>query len=125
MHESSDIIIKHEMLVAKIQFHSNSRASGTEQGSVPTRSRTQKQALLAWCPPRLISNGKCMPLEEQLDLYFPGKGGGGGFSWEFLVGGVLPGSLNPNPISYQKMKFSTPVFRPYPLPSGRNYVIFT
>ena len=29
-----------------------------------------------------------------------------------LGGGVLPGSLNPNPISDHKMKFSTPVFRP-------------
>ena len=60
MHESSDILIKHELLVAKVQFHSNGRASGTEQGSFPTRSRTQIQALLTWCPPHLISNGKCM-----------------------------------------------------------------
>ena len=25
-----------------------------------------------------------------------------GYSWEFLVGGVPPGSLNPDPISDQK-----------------------
>ena len=29
-----------------------------------------------------------------------------------LGGGVPPGSLNPDPISDQKMTFSTPVFRP-------------
>ena len=29
-----------------------------------------------------------------------------------LGGGVLPGSPNPDPISDQKMSFSTPVFRP-------------
>ena len=43
-----------------------------------------------------------------------GGGGEGGYSWswEFLVGGVPPGSPNPDPISDQKMLFSVPVFRP-------------
>ena len=111
MHESSDIIIKHELLVAKIQFHSNSCASGAEQGPVSTLSSTQIQALLGWCPPHLVSNGKFMPFEEQIDLKFPG----GGVLLGIFGGGVLPGSLNPHsihPISDQKMKFSTPVFRP-------------
>ena len=37
----------------------------------------------------------------------------GGYSWEFLVRvHVPPGSPNPDPISDQKMSFSTPVFRP-------------
>jgi len=31
---------------------------------------------------------------------------------EILGGGVPPGSPNPDPISDQKMSFSTPVFRP-------------
>ena len=35
----------------------------------------------------------------------------GRYFWEFLVGGVPPGSPNPNPISDQKMSFSRPVFR--------------
>ena len=35
----------------------------------------------------------------------------GGFSWEFLEG-VLLGSPNYDPISDQKMSFSTPVFSP-------------
>ena len=109
MHESSDILIKHELLVAKVQFHSNGRASGTEQGSFPTRSRTQIQALLTWCPPHLISNGKCMDAFRGTDrsLISPW-----GVLLGILGGGVLPGSLNPNPISDHKMKFSTPVFRP-------------
>ena len=33
-----------------------------------------------------------------------------GYSWEFLVG-VSPGSPSTDPISDQKMSFSTPVFR--------------
>ena len=37
--------------------------------------------------------------------------GGGGYSWEFLVG-VRPVLQNPNPISDQEMSFFTPVFRP-------------
>ena len=37
---------------------------------------------------------------------------GGGYSWEFLVGGVSPGSPNPDPILDQKMSFFTAVFRP-------------
>ena len=36
----------------------------------------------------------------------------GGYSGEFLVGGVPPGSPNPDPISDQKMSFFTAVFRP-------------
>ena len=37
-----------------------------------------------------------------------------GYSWELLVGGVPPGSPNPDPtcISDQKMSFSTSVLRP-------------
>ena len=38
-------------------------------------------------------------------------------------GGVPLGSLNPDTITDQKMKFSTPVFRPWNL--GRNDVIIT
>ena len=38
------------------------------------------------------------------------KAGGGGYSWEFLVGVVPPGPPNPDPISDPKMSFSTPVF---------------
>ena len=37
---------------------------------------------------------------------------GGGLLLEILGGGVPPGSQNPDPISDQKMSFSTPVFRP-------------
>ena len=36
----------------------------------------------------------------------------GGYCWEFLGGGVPPGSPNPHPNSGRKMSFSTPVFRP-------------
>ena len=38
----------------------------------------------------------------------------GVYSWEFLVGNfdVPSGSSNPDPVSDQKMLFSTPVFRP-------------
>ena len=36
----------------------------------------------------------------------------GGYSWEFLVGGVPPGSPNPDPISDQKIPFFTFIFRP-------------
>ena len=39
-------------------------------------------------------------------------GGGGGVSLGNLGGYVLPGSPNADPISDQKMSFSTPVFRP-------------
>ena len=46
---------------------------------------------------------------------YPGWGGGG-YSWEFLVGGMPAGSPNPDPISDQRCNFShpffTPVFRP-------------
>ena len=41
-----------------------------------------------------------------------GWGGGGEVLLEILGGGVPPGSPNPDPISDQKMSFSTPVFRP-------------
>ena len=41
----------------------------------------------------------------------PGAGGGGLFLG-ILGGGVPTGSSNPDPISDQKMSFSTPVFRP-------------
>ena len=37
----------------------------------------------------------------------------GGALLEILGGSVLPGSLNPVPISDQELAFSTPVFRPY------------
>ena len=37
---------------------------------------------------------------------------GGGLLLEILGGGVPPGSQTPDPISDQKMSFSTPVFRP-------------
>ena len=33
----------------------------------------------------------------------------GGYSWELLVGGELPGSPNPGPVSDQRMSFFTPV----------------
>ena len=36
----------------------------------------------------------------------------GGYSSEFVVGGVPPGSPNPDPILDQNMPFSIPVFRP-------------
>ena len=39
-------------------------------------------------------------------------GRGGGVLLGILGGGVPPGSPNPDPISDQKMSFSTPVFRP-------------
>ena len=38
----------------------------------------------------------------------------GGYSWIFLVGGVPPGSPNPDPISDQKVSFFAPVLRPGP-----------
>ena len=41
--------------------------------------------------------------------YLPGGGGG---TLGILGGGVPPGFPNPDPISDQKMSFSTPVFRP-------------
>ena len=44
----------------------------------------------------------------------PWRGGGGGGWWVLLGilgGAVSPGSSNPDPISDQKMLFSTPVFR--------------
>ena len=40
-----------------------------------------------------------------------GGGGGGGVLRGILGGAVPPGSSNPDPISDQKMLFSTPVFR--------------
>ena len=41
------------------------------------------------------------------------RGGGGGGVLLGILGGVVPpGSSNPDPISDQKMYFSTPVFRP-------------
>ena len=47
---------------------------------------------------------------------YPEGGGGGGVGWRALLGilgeGVPPGSPNPDPISDQRMSFSTPVFRP-------------
>ena len=47
----------------------------------------------------------------------PGGGGGGGGGWGGVLlgifgGGVPPASPNADPISDQKMPFSTPVFRP-------------
>ena len=68
------------------------------------------------------------PLSDQIQLnngrsrFLPGGGGGGGGG--VLIGifgrGVPPASPHPDPISDQKMPFSTPVFRqdlknPYPL----------
>ena len=58
---------------------------------------------------------------------------GGGVLLGILGGGVPPGSPNPDPISDQKMSFSTPVFRPelqihtrsQTWPLGKNYVIVT
>ena len=41
-----------------------------------------------------------------------GGGGGGGILLGIVGGGVLPSSPNPEPISDQKMYFSSPVFRP-------------
>ena len=41
-----------------------------------------------------------------------GGGGGKGILPGILDGGVPPSSPNPDPISDQKMSFSTPVFRP-------------
>ena len=38
--------------------------------------------------------------------------GGGGYSWEFLVGACRQVLQNPDPISDQEMSFFTPVFRP-------------
>ena len=46
-------------------------------------------------------------LKSEMSYVVPG----GGYSWEFLVWGVPPGSSNPDPISDQKMSLSTPVFR--------------
>ena len=40
------------------------------------------------------------------------QGRGGGVLLGILSGGVPPGSSNPDPISDQKMSFSTPIFRP-------------
>ena len=40
----------------------------------------------------------------------------GGVLLGILYGGVPPGSANPDSISYQKMSFSTPVFRPESIP---------
>ena len=37
---------------------------------------------------------------------------GPGVHLGILGGGVLPGSLNPDPVADQKMLFSTPFFRP-------------
>ena len=39
-------------------------------------------------------------------------GGGGRVLLGILGAGVPPGSPNPDPISDQKMSFSTPIFRP-------------
>ena len=41
-----------------------------------------------------------------------GGGGGGGLLLGILGGGMQPSSPYPDPISDQKMSFSTPVFRP-------------
>ena len=38
--------------------------------------------------------------------------GGGGVLLGILAAGVAPGSANLDPISDQKMSFSTPIFRP-------------
>ena len=62
------------------------------------------------------------------DIYRPG----GGALLGILVGGVPPGSPNPNPISDQpEMSFSTPVFRPgrdhkpQHVYKDRNYIVIT
>ena len=47
-----------------------------------------------------------------LTLYLIGAGGGGGVLLGILGGGVPCSFPNPDPISDQKMSFSTPVFRP-------------
>ena len=47
--------------------------------------------------------------------YVTGQLGGGGVLLGILGGGVVsPGSPNPDPVSDQKMSFSTPVIRPDP-----------
>ena len=47
--------------------------------------------------------------------YVAGQLGGGGGLLGILGGGVVPaGSPNPDPVSDQKMSFSTPVIRPDP-----------
>ena len=45
-------------------------------------------------------------------IYTPLLTPGGGVLRGVLGDGVPPGSPNPDPISDQKMSFSTPVFRP-------------
>ena len=48
-----------------------------------------------------------------MTVFSPGEGGGGGTPGLGILGRVVPlDSLNPDPISDQKMSFSTPVFRP-------------
>jgi len=64
-------------------------------------------------------------------VFLPGGGGGGGGGGVLLgnFGGcVPPASLNPDPISDQKISFPTPVFRPgfsnpYPFSDLTLYVI--
>ena len=55
-------------------------------------------------------------------LFLKNEGEQGRIHLEILGGGVSPCSPNPDPSSYQKMAFSTPILRPG---IGRNYVNIT
>ena len=50
-------------------------------------------------------------LLAEWDLVYAQGGAGGGVFLGILDGSWLPGSSNPDPISDQKVQFSTPVFR--------------
>ena len=59
--------------------------------------------------PFIISSG-----EDQHNIMHSPRVGGGGLILGIIGRGVPPGSPNPDPISDQKMPFSTPVFsQPY------------
>ena len=59
-------------------------------------------------------SGVLLHINIIIGINYPGKGkwGRGWHPWEFLMGGVPPGSPNPGPILDQKMSSFRPVFRP-------------
>ena len=57
----------------------------------------------------MLINGTCSCTESTKKLLYIYPGG---VLLGILGGSVPPGSLNPDPISDQKMAFSTPVFKP-------------
>ena len=63
-----------------------------------------------------ICRKNLFPLDSAVHFPKAYPEGGGGVGWRALLGilgeGVPPGSPNPDPISDQRMSFSTPVFRP-------------